>query len=315
MRCKYCGEEFVPVTSLQSLCSKQCSDLYYNRPKHGQICQVCGKHFKPVLKEQKYCSFECEQKFLNSILVCKHCGRSFNSVSKRNYCSDRCKNAAKVNRTGAQAAKKVVQDKHRICKWCQSRFYSETPVSYCSDKCRQECASSSKKTMREGMIRVCRLCRNTFVSPTYRKYCSKECRSEAQKKHRQLKDIYVPADIKESTEKMRIKFGDRIISTWLISGFNKRLKDAIIERDGYRCYICGKETNLHVHHIIPREQGGPHIPENLVTLCSGCHRSVESGNVEKAIRNCVRRAIKNSRHPEKQVINQNNVENNDTNKC
>ena len=81
-------------------------------------------------------------------------------------------------------------------------------------------------------------------------------------------------------------------NTWHTAGFSTGLKLAIMQRDGWKCYICGKSTNLHVHHLIPRSDGGEHTAENLVTLCGGCHRSIESGNVEKAIKNCVQRAMK-----------------------
>ncbi len=31
---------------------------------------------------------------------------------------------------------------------------------------------------------------------------------------------------------------------------------------------------LHAHHIIPRAQGGPDVPENIITLCDLCHATV-----------------------------------------
>lgn len=36
--------------------------------------------------------------------------------------------------------------------------------------------------------------------------------------------------------------------------------------------ICGSTRWTHLHHIIPRVQGGRDIPENLITLCSSHHR-------------------------------------------
>ncbi len=84
---------------------------------------------------------------------------------------------------------------------------------------------------------------------------------------------------------------ERTPNTWLTPGFTAKLRNAVMDRDGRACYICGREHNLHVHHIIPRHDGGPHTMDNLVTLCSGCHRSVESGNIETAIRSCMQRAV------------------------
>ena len=35
---------------------------------------------------------------------------------------------------------------------------------------------------------------------------------------------------------------------------------------------CGQIRFLEVHHLVPRSEGGKNTMDNLVTLCSGCHR-------------------------------------------
>ena len=64
------------------------------------------------------------------------------------------------------------------------------------------------------------------------------------------------------------------------------------EREEYRCYVCGRDFRLHVHHIHPIRTGGNDSMDNLVTLCSGCHCSIESGDVSKAVFSCVKRALR-----------------------
>lgn len=39
-----------------------------------------------------------------------------------------------------------------------------------------------------------------------------------------------------------------------------------------RCWRCGYKSRLHRCHIVPRSQGGPYDPSNLVLLCGRCHR-------------------------------------------
>ena len=43
----------------------------------------------------------------------------------------------------------------------------------------------------------------------------------------------------------------------------------------YKCILCGFETTIksqiHVHHIKPRQAGGSNSKWNLVTLCARCH--------------------------------------------
>ncbi|HUS51751.1 MAG TPA: HNH endonuclease [Candidatus Paceibacterota bacterium] len=50
-------------------------------------------------------------------------------------------------------------------------------------------------------------------------------------------------------------------------------KAGILERDNYTCSLCGeKNTVLNVHHIMPMEFGGEkRNPDNILTLCKGCH--------------------------------------------
>ena len=55
-----------------------------------------------------------------------------------------------------------------------------------------------------------------------------------------------------------------------------RLRQQVLARDRYTCRGagCGRTRFLHVHHIVGRENGGKNVPENLVTLCGGCHRTL-----------------------------------------
>jgi len=53
-----------------------------------------------------------------------------------------------------------------------------------------------------------------------------------------------------------------------------KLHQAILERDGWRCQLCGSRGVLEVHHITARSKMGDDTEENLITLCSGCHRKL-----------------------------------------
>lgn len=52
------------------------------------------------------------------------------------------------------------------------------------------------------------------------------------------------------------------------------MRRAVLARDGHRCRApgCGRTRFLEVHHRLPRERGGDNRPDNLITLCSACHR-------------------------------------------
>jgi DEAD/DEAH box helicase domain-containing protein len=61
-----------------------------------------------------------------------------------------------------------------------------------------------------------------------------------------------------------------------------RIRKLVLQRDGYTCQACGapeRDKPLHVHHKIPlRSFASPdhaNQMDNLVTLCSACHRRAE----------------------------------------
>jgi predicted SnoaL-like aldol condensation-catalyzing enzyme len=60
-----------------------------------------------------------------------------------------------------------------------------------------------------------------------------------------------------------------------LDDFTPEQKQAILERDQYRCVICGKGladgVELHVDHIRPRHLGGRSEIENGQTLCAQCN--------------------------------------------
>lgn len=51
----------------------------------------------------------------------------------------------------------------------------------------------------------------------------------------------------------------------------KWLRDAVMERDGYRCVKCATTENLAVDHIYPWSLGGEDVLENLQALCGPCN--------------------------------------------
>lgn len=49
----------------------------------------------------------------------------------------------------------------------------------------------------------------------------------------------------------------------------------VMDRDGWRCVLCGKSGRLEVDHIQPVAAGGAPFDEgNLRTVCRGCHIGV-----------------------------------------
>jgi 5-methylcytosine-specific restriction endonuclease McrA len=54
----------------------------------------------------------------------------------------------------------------------------------------------------------------------------------------------------------------------------RELHRQVLERDGWRCQVCGSMQQLQVHHLKFRSQSGGDEEQNLITLCPECHVQV-----------------------------------------
>lgn len=70
--------------------------------------------------------------------------------------------------------------------------------------------------------------------------------------------------------------------------FWSHLRHFVKKRDSDRCQVtgCPSRLSLHVHHLIPTSVGGPHTPDNLITLCE-FHHALEPDNGHQRIWNSV----------------------------
>ena len=51
----------------------------------------------------------------------------------------------------------------------------------------------------------------------------------------------------------------------------RKLHRQVLQRDGWRCQMCGSMQHLQVHHIEFRSHSGSDEEQNLITLCAECH--------------------------------------------
>lgn len=75
----------------------------------------------------------------------------------------------------------------------------------------------------------------------------------------------------------------------------REVKDEVWERDGW-CVYCGEPFSLPNAHFIARSQGGLGVKENILTLCSACHRRYDQSPDRKAMREYFREYLK-SKYP------------------
>lgn len=121
-------------------------------------------------------------------------------------------------------------------------------VRYCSPACKD---MANRGTSRPIWVKDCAWCQTTYLSRQDQTvYCSRRCSRQQDRSQRRF---VVP----------------------------KPFRDAIYERDGWRCQLCRKAVNSalshnakwgpSLDHIIPRSQGGADTPENLQLAHRHCN--------------------------------------------
>ena len=75
------------------------------------------------------------------------------------------------------------------------------------------------------------------------------------------------------------------------TAISNRTRQKVLERDSYDgapcCIYCGSPYGIEIHHFVERSRGGMGVEENLVCLCSRCHRKLhdtESAEIKDFIR-------------------------------
>jgi hypothetical protein len=65
------------------------------------------------------------------------------------------------------------------------------------------------------------------------------------------------------------------------------IREQVLERDGHQCQVCGRTSNLELHHWVYRSQGGGHGADNLVTVCHWDHHLIHTGRIDIEMQ-CIR---------------------------
>ena len=65
----------------------------------------------------------------------------------------------------------------------------------------------------------------------------------------------------------------------------KAQRREILRRDGWKCSVpgCCSSVWLHLHHLKSYAEGGETKPENVASLCAGCHRNLHAGLLQISV--------------------------------
>lgn len=144
--------------------------------------------------------------------------------------------------------------------YCQSFGFSLTKFQKYEERL------FKRKQLRKPQLNVVMICKATYTSPQSRNHYSKSTRYEYYNLKSFLDEV-MERKAEQETRQYHIK-RER-------SKMTNSLRYDILERDGFRCQICGSTAQdgvkLHIDHIIPVSKGGETIPSNLRTLCDRCN--------------------------------------------
>lgn len=68
----------------------------------------------------------------------------------------------------------------------------------------------------------------------------------------------------------------------------------VMQRDKYKCRLCGTSLNLHLHHIDGRGKDLTNNVDNCIILCENCHLNIVHKN-QKKYRPILKEMIKNGK--------------------
>lgn len=174
------------------------------------------------------------------------------------------------------------------CKICSKEITNVSTFCF-------QCAMKKRKT---NILKVCPICKSSFrvfnsdAKFGMGKYCSKECKynglkervftkEQCEKISKALKGRISPT-LGMKFPEVALRKSGKNASNWrggksfepYCVGWGKTLKEAIRQRDGHKCKMCGVHQmdcirSLDVHHIDYNKKNIN--PSNLIALCVHCH--------------------------------------------
>ena len=275
--CVICGELFLPYQKRSVVCSQDCRLVHVanNSRAKWQVkdypevnCQKCNTVFKPRQKDGKYCSAACNRKRPRHILInCLCCKKEVKrtrrgSNDSRQYCSKQC---ACIHRVA------ITKEIHALRRIAENNKPKPVVNTYVLNEIR-----AIKRIARAARVsKSCKHCgeivysKYVLVHPT----CRKEYSKIKKEQYRQT-DSYKQNKKAAKSKRKALERGASVAEP-----INP---DFILERDKYRCYICGIKTPKklrgtyednapEVDHIIPLSKGGLHVESNLRCACRKCN--------------------------------------------
>lgn len=256
------------------------------------ICIECNSTFETENKKQRTCE-ECK----NKKIKCDNCGVEIDRFSRNGYFRATKKYCNKCSKSRVEKAERVKRSVK--CKECGNIFstisnYSN--IAYCSDDCRRNFAIRTRTKSSKKYNIKCKICGLIFESEfATTKYCSDNCRNKViyNKKNNITKNNYeyiIKYKVTDLINKCK-ESSNKISKIYYTFGFTSNVMEEVKDRDNWECQICGKRTSLEIHHIVKVKYGGDSNTNNLITLCTSCHRAIDSLNIEHAIKKCTRNAM------------------------
>ena len=295
-QCLRCGQSFRSPYR-KKFCSHRCQHGGVGK-KHGDIvpCKTCGLGFRRSRPGQVYCSRRCAQP--PGVYTCLNCGAEFRkrryksgSVScQKKYCSRDC--AFEARRLKKSCAQRPLEVAGKLAKWFLSWGDDQWPATShcraCGDQfCAQRRASDEKHEK-------CMSCRNKesktdrpcpgcgCVLPRRRRWCANCSARRSKDQRRKNKRARRKKHGNDCTFRKRCKkYG---------VPYTKVSRQAVMERDGWRCQLCsvkllasfttivGTKTphprSPTIDHIVPLSfgPGSPgHVFDNCQAACWACN--------------------------------------------
>lgn len=248
---------------------------------HQKTCVCCHRPFETTHKVQVACSQSCGSRFARmkgqtgiGRFLCRYCGKWYvpKTNTRTTFCSRDCSFAwmHDKKRFRQQLNGHARLREPRACDICGVELTGRAK-RFCSKACRKEAARlDAKRAWKPVEPRPikCVVCEKTFHAKHNRKYC-KPCRRMVNR-------------LRKATGKTRRRAR---IADALIESFNNH---EVMQRDGWRCQICGRKIlkskqaphprSATIDHIIPLSLGGEHSLRNVQAACRLCN-SLKSATV------------------------------------